>query len=486
MDLQFPKTPCSYLVDVGGAEKTLEQTLELKLSDDMPDIGKVLCLFGQAVIRSKQWNRDSVGLTGGVMVWAMYQPEDGSGIRSVEGWIPFQARWDIPEQEHDGVILASCYLQAMDGRSLSARKLMARANVTLCCRAMSQKQVDICQSEGVQEDVQLRKQDCSVLLPREAGEKMLSLEETITAPAGSAPKKLLHYCLKPQVADCKLMADRAVFRGSAQGHVLYRCEDGSIRTWELDLPFSQYTELEREYGEEARLQVNVLPTGLEMELGEDSSLHIKASMIGQYLVFDNQNFQVATDAYSPDREVKAELTQLELPQVTDLIKMELHADGSNAGPGVMDWGFSLNTPQIREEAGVLTAQLAGAWQHMTEDGDGNVTAQSVPWQESRELGAGEQARLFAWQSQQSTPDQAQIALQGYAQEMLTLPMVTGLSMGKEKEKDEDRPGVVLRRYGDQSLWELAKQYATTQEKILDANGLTGEPEQGSWLLIPVP
>ena len=36
-----------------------------------------------------------------------------------------------------------------------------------------------------------------------------------------------------------------------------------------------------------------------------------------------------------------------------------------------------------------------------------------------------------------------------------------------------------------SLWELAKKYCTTEEKIRQANDLTDEPECGRMLLIPV-
>ena len=37
-------------------------------------------------------------LLGGMMVWVLYAPEDGSPERCIEGWIPFQMRWDLPEE----------------------------------------------------------------------------------------------------------------------------------------------------------------------------------------------------------------------------------------------------------------------------------------------------------------------------------------------------------------------------------------------------
>ena len=66
-----------------------------------------------------------------------------------------------------------------------------------------------------------------------------------------------------------------------------------------------------------------------------------------------------------------------------------------------------------------------------------------------------------------------------------IPMLTGLEIGEATEPDPNRPGVILRRAGDQSLWELAKKFGSTVDAIQAANGLQQEPESDQMLLIPV-
>ena len=69
MELPFEKTPSRFWQQKLYTPVTLEQTQEFKLPESMPDIGRVIAAWGQAVLRGKEWRDDHIGLTGGVMVW---------------------------------------------------------------------------------------------------------------------------------------------------------------------------------------------------------------------------------------------------------------------------------------------------------------------------------------------------------------------------------------------------------------------------------
>lgn len=493
MDLQFPMIPLTWLRSIGGDTRSLEETLEVKLTDNLPDIGKVLCGFGQALVRSKQWNRDSAGVSGGVMAWVLYQPEDGSDVRSVECWIPFQARWDTPERDHDGVILTHCYLQGVDARSLSARKLMVRVHVGLSAQAMVTERRELPQADALPPELQALKKKISALLPREAGEKTVTLEDTVSPPAGRVPKKLLYYTASSQIGECKLMADRAVFQGVALGHALCRGEDGELFSWDFQQPFSQYAELDREYGDGGVLQVTLVTTGLEMELMEDNRLHLKLSLIGQYLVLEQQDMEVVADAYSPQREVTLHTDTWQLPVVTDILTNTFHAEADMPKPFAsnLDCGFFLNAPQTAAFGSTVQTALSGRFQVLGMDEDGALCCDSAPWEETWELGKGEDGMVTAWLTAQ--PQSAggghlhgELEARAMVCQELEIPMVTGITLGQPREAKADRPSLILRRAGEQGLWDVAKQMGTTVGAIEDANGLTQEPEPGSWMLIPVP
>ena len=66
-----------------------------------------------------------------------------------------------------------------------------------------------------------------------------------------------------------------------------------------------------------------------------------------------------------------------------------------------------------------------------------------------------------------------------------MPMVVGAELGELREPDPNRPSLILRRTGRESLWDIARESGSTVAAIRAANALEGEPEQGRMLLIPV-
>ena len=117
MEMQWNSTPWDYLRCNVRQVQNQEQTLEVRISDGMPDIGRVICAWGQPILRSKEWRNDGMSITGGVSVWVLYAPEDGSDLQSVEAWLPFQGKWSFQESHREGVIRADCLLRSVDART---------------------------------------------------------------------------------------------------------------------------------------------------------------------------------------------------------------------------------------------------------------------------------------------------------------------------------------------------------------------------------
>ena len=78
-----------------------------------------------------------------------------------------------------------------------------------------------------------------------------------------------------------------------------------------------------------------------------------------------------------------------------------------------------------------------------------------------------------------------MSLDTIATEESGVEMVTGMELGEIIPAAPDRPSLILRRVGEESLWDMAKQYGSTEQAIREANGLTEEPAPGQILIIPV-
>ena len=499
MEMQFQRTSRSCL-DMALCEvKNTEQTLELRLSDGMPDIGRVVASWGQCVLRSKEWHPDSVTITGGITVWVLYAPEEGTEPRMTEGWLPFQMKWDLPQDCPEGKIRIRMLLRSADARSVSARKMILRAGVAVMAEAYVPVEEDTWFVEEVPEDVQLLRSHYPVRFYKAAGEKVFQLDEDLTLP-GSAPQpeKLIYYTMSPEVTDAKVLGDKVVFRGNGNLHLLYRSEEGQIHSWDFPVSFSQFAQLGNSYSPEAKVDVAMCVTNLELELDDEGHLRMKSALAGQYLVDDREILEIIEDAYSPQRELTKEYREGEFPVVlesrTESIQPEqtIQADANLAA----DVRFLPDFPRQYPNPNGVKMELPGIFQALYYGDNGNLQGSAARWEGQQEISADTQSVLTAVPM---LPGEPQFALGEGSVTMKTqlpvrlttvarqsIPMVTGIRLEELREPDPGRPSLILYRAGNGSLWQLAKENGSTVAAIEKANNLQEEPEPGRMLLIPVP
>ena len=497
MQLQFQrnKIPCLRLIQ--GETQTLEQTQELKLSDGMPDAGRILGTWGQLVIRGKEWRSDAALCSCGVMVWVLYAPEDGSQAQCVESWIPFSAKWNIPDSGQDGTLLCQGTVKAADTRILSGRKLMIRVSVCMTAQAYVPSAAEYYEPGEVPEDIRLRKKTYTPCLAAEAGEKAFMIDEELTLP-GSAPamEKLVRCSLQPEVTERKVLGDKAVFRGNCIFHLLYRTAEGALASWDFEIPFSQYTELEREYGQQAQADIIPFVTALETELAEGGRIRLKAGLSGQYLLYDTPEITVAEDAYSPFREVTLQTETVEIPTMNPLAQQTLRIEQTApfGGTRCADSEFLVGCPRIQPGADRNTAELNGSFQVLSYDTEGQLQSGNVHYQQEEPIESGNAAAIV-WCTPKGRPQitpgvdstglKGELVLQQVSADSKPMEMLAGLTAGDQAEKDPSRPSLILCRPVQQDLWTLAKENGSTEDAIRQANNLQGDPEPDKMLLIPV-
>jgi len=498
VEMQFDRISVPYLQKLTNRLCSQEQTQEVRLPDGMPDIGRILGAWGQVVVRSKEWGSGTMTLSCGVMAWVLYTPEDGEGVHSVEAWLPFSMKWELPETRYDGKILASCLLKNVDARSTSARKMMVRANLEAVGEAWQAAEAQAASPAAVPEDVAVLTAAYPVLLPKEAGEKAFFLEESLSLPSNCPPMdKMMYYSLHPEILEKKVMAGKVVFRGIGKVHMLYRGEDGRLYTWDCDLPFSQYADLEGEYDGEPELSVRPCVTSLDISVDENGELLLKAGLLGQFLLWDRTVVTVAEDAYSPCRELTLNREELELPAVLDQVMQMVQSEKSVQADAqqIVDVTFCPCFGEAEREEDGVTLSLPGQLQMLYYDPEGMLQTVAAPcdgkWYLPAAADCVVDARVSPIGRPQAIPGAGNVNLRAEmnVDAVVTvgqgIPMVVGMEMGEAEKPDPNRPSLILCRAGKRRLWDVAKESGSTVEAIKRANGLQGEPEGNAVLLIPV-
>ncbi len=497
MEIKFNKTACPCLRKVTSQVQTQEQTQEVRLPDAMPDIGRVLGSWGQVLIRSKEWRGNAMSVSGGVMAWVLYAPEDGTEPKSMDAWIPFQMRWDFPETQRDGAICITPMLKAVDARSTSARKLMVRANVSLLGEALEPVEPEIYVPEGIPEDVELLRSSYPMVLPREAGEKLFQVDEELIIP-GTYPqvKEILRYEICPEILEQKVMAGRLVFRGKSGLHLLYESENG-MQTWDTEVPYSQYAELDTDHSPNANAWIMPIVTGLELYCDDQGRLQMKCGIAAQFVVYDRVMVDVVEDAYSPRRQVKTQKDELQMPMQLDhrLEMLQCEVPMEVEAERILDASCLWDHPSHRQNGNMVEFNVPGQFQMLYYDREGNLQNATARTECTWQMPSDPMNHVDAYTRCAGQP---QTSVNGpsvtmYSQPELEatifadqgLPMVTGITLGEPIPLDPGRPSLIIRRAGEDRLWDIAKECGSTVAAIRKVNSLQEEPEQGSVLLIPI-
>lgn len=493
MEFQFNKERISCLEPILREVQNWEESQELKLTDGMPDAGRVLGGWGQVILRGKEWRSQEVWLSGGVQVRVVYLPEDGTQPRCLEGWIPFQMKWLLPDNAPEGTVRFSCLLRFVDARSVSARRIMVRCGVAVQMQALCLVQREISIPQDIPQEVALRRCTHEVHLGLEAGEKTFTVDEELPLP-GSAPQpeKLLACRLSTRITDPKVLGDKVVFRGTGELHLVYLSREGRLVSWDLSIPISQYAQLRTTHDGESQADIRCCVTDLETSLDDSGTVRCRCGLTGQYLILGRREVELTEDAYAPGRDLELSCEMLELPSMGPAVRETVALDQQLAvdADTVVDVQVLPDFPQYRgaDREGMLT----GGTQVIYYGPDGSLQSAAsrwelpLSWPEDCRTGipcCPGMLQIFPANGMLNLRGEIPVDLEGSG--VTAFPMVTGFDLGDAGQPDPNRPSLILCRARSSDLWELAKETSSTEARIRAANGLEGDPEPERMLLIPV-
>lgn len=494
--MDMKNTAVSYLDPVLMDSRQLEQTQEVRIPDGMPDVDRILGVWGQPILRGKEWRADTVGFNGGMMLWIMYSPESNGAPEILDAWMPFQTKWRIPEDSPEGKLILSMGIRFLDARTISPRKLMVRCGLSVCMQALVPSETNVLFPQGLPEDVYVLRRSFPLKLYAQAGEKAFALEDTLSSTGEDLSDwRICSAAVRPYVNEQKVVGNKIAFRGAAELTVLFAAEDGMLENKSFVFPFSQFAELDKSFGNDAEADIQLSVTNLELEEDQEGVKQMKLGLTAQYAVTDMTMVDTAADAYSNLRPVKLTVDRLELNPILEKRwesltgRTELPEDILSS---IQTTLWSDVPVYDRDSGGTLETQ--GTVQILYKE-DSGLEGKTFRWDGSKPMKAGEGAQVhitgFLPGQPQLEPGTGGMGVSGEVRCQITtfgtegIPMVTDLELGEVQEQNPDRPSLILCRPGEKSLWELAKENGSTVEAIRSANSLDDEPAPNQMLLIPI-
>jgi len=502
MDLEFKQDTISGYDTVAEVTLCQEETLESIVPDACPDILRIVDVCGQALLTGKQARDGLACVSGLVRAIILYQPEGEGSLRRMEVSLPFSCQAEAPGLTELGTVQASPRLRFAEARVLNPRKVLLRVDLAvdvtacqpmempLCCGVMETDD-EICQLQYHGEQYQI----CSVQ------EKPFTFREQVRLQGNQNDRPILLASRAQAVcSESKLIGSKLIFKGNVELTALVQ-ESGGVLTSEHEiLPFSQVLEIPGA-GEDADCQVHVEVTDLQCTLseGDNRSLDADFELLAQVRVRCRRPITLLRDLYSTSHTMEVDTIRQELCQFREnsvrpqAVRELLETPGMVRS--VVDSRLTLG--QVRKERDgrelLLTTDVWLAVLYLDEQEDLQCVRKSVnvtcrlEHPDESSCSCQSLGEVFAVPAAGGVEVRFSVEFHCLTTAVEEVACVRSARLGEPRSCGEGgRPSIVLRSVlPGEGLWELAKMYGTTTERILQANELeTDVLPEGRMLLIP--
>ncbi len=477
-----------------------EETQETIVPDSYPDILRIVEAGGQLYLTEKELRDGSLSVGGTVNGWLLYEPEGGEGLCKIDFRLPFAANLDVPGGTAQGCCVVQPVLGKVDARTLNPRKVLVRADLCVGVCVYEHREISVCC--GMECDAALGVQQLTgeqrAYLTTAVREKAFSVYEEVHAPAGlDTAGELLCMSADAWCTETRLIGNKLILKGEAGVRVRHLA-GGQMNSTCIPINFSQIIEVEGA-GEQADCNVGLCVTNIECaRAGEDGrQLNITLDLLGQAVVADRYPLVTLQDAYSTCGELAVEsqsffisdlLEQYAKPQsMRELLETEVQAKS------VVD--ASVRVCRVSVSGTNMETQLQADVMYLDDRDQLHSTGRTILVSGQLEMPAGAKCRMsctcpgeaFAAVTAGGLEVRFNLELRGCITRQQAVSNVKNARWTeRNREVQELRPSVAMRAaMPGESLWEIAKAYGTTIQRICQANGLEQEElPAGRLLLIP--
>lgn len=500
MELELTWEDLNHFEAVLDTQVCQEETQEAIVPDALPDILRIVEASGQLCMNETRLQDGTLTACGVVSGWLLYEPEGGGGLCKLALRIPFTAKADAAGVSSQGRWVVRPVLRKMDARTLNPRKVLVRADIGVDLRLYEPRKLSVCCGLECPDGAQAQRlvAEQQAYLTTFVQEKAFSVYEEVHAPTGlDGAGELLCVRAEAWCTEARLIGNKLVIKGEAGVRVRYLA-GGKPDSVCIPIGFSQIMEIEG-VGEQADCNVELYVTDVScVQAGEDGrTLNVSLDLMGQAVVSERFTVAVLQDAYSTCGEMAVDVQKL---MVSDLVEryakpqtMRETIETQVQAKSVVDAAVRVCSVSVTGNS--LETQLQADVLYLDEQDRLHTASRTILV--SGQLDIPENSRCSV---QCSCPGEAFAAVTAGGLELrfnmdlhgcLTRqqPVVTLKTVRWsecEREGAGSKPSVVMRAaMPGERLWDIAKAFGTTVQRICQANELDGEAvSTGKLLLIP--
>ena len=99
--------------------------------DTFPDIGRIVCAYGTAVIKDQTPQNDRLLVSGTVQTTVLYEPENGGKLRRLSVPVTFAHIEECEGLTAESICSTVCRIAAVDAEAMNSRKVSVSVQLLL-------------------------------------------------------------------------------------------------------------------------------------------------------------------------------------------------------------------------------------------------------------------------------------------------------------------------------------------------------------------
>lgn len=472
-------------------------SMEQVVPDVNDDIGRIYAIQPSVLLKSKDVTARGAAITGELHVALLYINELENKVFDLHATQSFSLEYDLPEPDPELLTQIRLFVCSAEARALNPRKVSITVEVGGEMSAFAQENYTISASVTPAEMLPIftKQVCCEQTLINAVCEKTFVLNEQFPfLPGKPNPERLVSQKISFHISDQQLVGSKVLIKGSVCVAACYLSSETDYpSTADFSAPFSQLIDIGQETMDSCVLQieatslyVNLIDT-ISGEKALDAEIHAVLQLVSRY----KQPNQYISDAYSPQYPSVLQFEEWTIAESGEPENLILEADESLELPedceDVLSIICSLSPCTLTEKKLEINVvldvlyrnkdQALASARRMLPLGK-EMLVSEICIREARLLETG----LRNEKNILSGKFRVEVTLFRCKEEKIQ----RAVSMTVQEDapyNTSELPSITAVRVDSESVWDLAKQYHSSCEKIEAINDLDGSLK-GKMVLIP--
>ena len=246
MEIKFNCNEFEYLKRIYSETAIHEETMEIMVSDGLPDVDKIIDTGGVVLLRSKSTESGQGEIAGEAEICVLYLPDGSNSVCKLEVILPFVHKTENREINDETIVTAELSIKKVYAKPVNPRKVIVKAEILIKSSLYIKEKLCVPYEISDKNSCEIFKDSLKLKCITDIKEKVFVISDNFNISSSkSVPDEILEYSVNIVPGECKSVGTKLIFKGTATLSVLYKSrDDGKVDICNFETVFSQVAELD--------------------------------------------------------------------------------------------------------------------------------------------------------------------------------------------------------------------------------------------------